>query len=51
MTRIVAATLSRLAVSASADLAYPLGQLPTLGAMVIPIAVAQLVAVRIRSAR
>ena len=49
MTRIVAAALSRLAVSASADLAYPLAQLPTLGAMVI--AIARLVAVRIRSAR
>jgi len=47
MTDLFAGVLRRLATSASADLAYPLAQLPTLGAMVIPVAIAQLVAVRI----
>jgi len=51
MTDLFAGALRRLATSTSADLAYPLAQLPSLGAIAIPLAIAQLVAVRIADRR
>jgi hypothetical protein len=47
VTRIGLAVFRRLALSASSDIAYPLAQLPALGAIVIPIALARLVALRV----